>query len=476
MEDMQAVASGSSLSGLAGSVHDEQPQARPVSLSHQVPRLTNAITLYGSSTNRNWTSSTKLVASCAGRTSGGCKSQVVAVRRDGAWVLDSEETRWTHNHDREGEAAQPAYRSSDESELTDLPSDEENEDEPMDGDEDEDDANTRNPKRSAPSAAPVPQLPMPDLPQPGDTFPTSQAFEAAAIRAVLPVYGYGLQPYNSRATRVTSRCNSHANTPAACRFRIACARDPASGRWVVEREGSVYAHDHGARAEIVADPAWRPTVVREATRALLGLPPGKRARDKARREDEERRQATKAKKERMKERKARSKEEKTKSPSPPKKKRRVAVRDDHSPTSWAMPPPAAPPASTSRARPAPPEAPAARPALAPVAAPHTAQTSAPLARKCAVKPAPPPVPHTHAPSDFLPGLTAFLTALHPSLSPLAAPLLRADISSPSALADLALLEPPAREAFLELVRERSTGVSVVQVKMLGRVLGEWEGE
>ncbi|GAA5910295.1 hypothetical protein JCM6882_003242 [Rhodosporidiobolus microsporus] len=88
-------------------------------------------------------------------------------------------------------------------------------------------------------------------------------------------------------------------------------------------------------------------------------------------------------------------------------------------------------------------------------------------------PPPPPVALTAHP--FFHSLTAFLAALHPSLSPLAACLLAVGVGSSDALAALALCEAEIVGAFVDRVRGAAGGgakPSAIQVKLLVKALKE----
>lgn len=118
------------------------------------------------------------------------------------------------------------------------------------------------------------------------------------------------------------------------------------------------------------------------------------------------------------------------------------------------------------------------------------ETSSPRPAPAAAPPRPstppPPVP---APASPYLAVAAFLAGLHPSLVPLAPHLVAAGFDSVDALASLVALERPILELTLDLIRieasrratvqrlsgERVVPLSVIQLKLLGRRLGE-EGE
>ncbi|GAA5904894.1 hypothetical protein JCM8208_007213 [Rhodotorula glutinis] len=116
------------------------------------------------------------------------------------------------------------------------------------------------------------------------------------------------------------------------------------------------------------------------------------------------------------------------------------------------------------------------------------ETSSPRPAPAAAPPRPstppPPVP---APASPYLAVAAFLAGLQPSLVPLAPHLVAAGFDSVDALASLVALERPILELTLDLIRveasrratrlsgERVVPLSVIQLKLLGRRLGE-EGE
>jgi len=141
---------------------------------------------------------------------------------------------------------------------------------------------------------------MPNLPAVGATFASAAAFEAACVLAVIRIYGYSVSKRSPTSTYSRVQCNYRTGSKShRCPFALVARKDLVTGRWVVRDTAGPRLHNHGRNPNLVRDSMWVPTVVCETARAALGLPPGKRARDKARRAKEKKRAKAEAKKERL---------------------------------------------------------------------------------------------------------------------------------------------------------------------------------
>ncbi|GAA6012483.1 hypothetical protein JCM10207_007105 [Rhodosporidiobolus poonsookiae] len=434
---------------------------------------------YGYTTSRYRNESEVLVACCVQRKSLKCKFRVCAKRENGTWSLSQDETDWVHSHVADFEAhPEPSRRAEKEVKAESEPEEDEDSDSSLTSLSSDDD------EADSPSTS---SQPKPAMPQPGDRFTTTTACRVAASASLLASHGYSVSPYNEKVRTITFRCNragkNYVNAPGgACNFQLKLKKDIQTNEWVVQRDKTKLTHNHGPRDELVADPSWRPIIVNEDVRAAMGLPPGKRARDKLQAEKQ-----------------VRSKKRKRKSNV------RLPASSEHEAkptptglfaTSTAQPQPMQTPPSFSLFPSAHPPPPIPLPF-----APHsTASPSAPPFISPPPVPYPPQARASSAPSplsalsassqngssvvDHLSSsaLSSFLAALHPSLASLAPHLASAGIDSISSLADLALFEQSTLDALLELVVQRSEDdktrpigaekVSVVQLKIFARAVRE----
>ena len=97
------------------------------------------------------------------------------------------------------------------------------------------------------------------------------------VAALVPVYGISVLVLNPTYKGVPIKCNrSHPRyvklTGAACPW-VAFCRRRHDGKWMVDFDVSTFEHSHGPCKEILADPAWRPTVHNADARAVLGMSP-----------------------------------------------------------------------------------------------------------------------------------------------------------------------------------------------------------
>ncbi|GAA6004496.1 uncharacterized protein JCM10292_007099 [Rhodotorula paludigena] len=235
---------------------------------------------------------------------------------------------------------------------------------------------------------------------------------------------------------------------SGCAYKIALEVDAKTGQWKRDATLSVLKHSHGPAIKILRDPKWRPTVRNADARKALGMPPFSSGQQ-------------------------------------PKTKQ--AASKKHA-TSRKTPRPAEPSTSSSRAPAATTAAPpqTCEPAREPVTPTLGLPTN--KLRLHAAPPAPSPAPTKPSASIFAKAPPAssppspilpFLTALHPSLTPLAPELSAAGFSTPEALALLLLLEPAILDMTLEAIWIRpaskkpqthgSRTVSVIQAKLLARL-------
>ncbi|GAA6034215.1 hypothetical protein JCM8097_003784 [Rhodosporidiobolus ruineniae] len=94
----------------------------------------------------------------------------------------------------------------------------------------------------------VQQLSCPGLPQVGDAFSSAIDFYKNSVKAVLPVYGIGLQHRGENRLR----CN---RAKEQCPFEI--KRDSQTGKVKAE---SIFIHNHGPDPRLISIPGWLPTV------------------------------------------------------------------------------------------------------------------------------------------------------------------------------------------------------------------------
>ncbi|GAA6034272.1 hypothetical protein JCM8097_003818 [Rhodosporidiobolus ruineniae] len=322
-------------------------------------------------------------------------------------------------------------------------------------------------------------VPVPSLPQPNDRFSSFVAFYRATISAIVPVYGCGVTKSNVSSLRGGLKCQ-HYYQPASgaerCPFELVVRRAAGTDNYVVSTKLSQYTHNHPPRAEILADPTWRPKLLNKDARAALGMSPTKWGSAKE----------------------AKNTQSQTKTAGVTKAKtadgRSGGERRDESFSSHALPQlrppdpllPSHPSASHypqphadyswtqfSRSRPAFPYQPFAV-TSASSSPPHPTQlgTFAPPQPRLASSRA--PLTNVH--------LAAFLASLHPSHASLAPNFLAAGFSSLDSLTSLTLLEPESNEAVVELLKAESEDertrppggarIGVVQAKLLEKGLKE----
>ncbi|GAA5933178.1 hypothetical protein JCM3775_002555 [Rhodotorula graminis] len=475
---------------------------------------------YGYTTHQLSSNVTTAVVCCAGRRHERCPMQVAAfLCEDDRWAVDSERCRWAHTHARDDDevhaqakageqddavtgrvqAAEPSRStareraSEDESDLSDetdgseeLSSEESSGDEygrsrkaakarvASSSGEEEDEDSQEDPTDS--TSGHVPQLPMPKLPAVGDTFASPEAFEVACVLAVIRVYGYSVSKRSPTDNYCRVQCNYRTTKPGPCPFELIARKNLDTGLWVVCNSARPRIHNHGRNPRLARDSMWLPTVVCETARAALGLAPGKRARDKARRDARARRKAG------VKQARAQV-----------KKRQRVDVKDENN---GLMPPPqrpfaARPPlphvGSTSTPRTAYSSTPPARSALSSpltYASTSTASYGRPQAPPAAVY-RPPPSHHSpYTPLDpasstssahnpdtpFLADLAAFLSGLDPSLPHLAPLLYAVGITTMADLVVLRQMTPTCRTAMWGEMRRRGGALSSEEEERLERGL------
>ncbi|GAA5851223.1 hypothetical protein JCM9279_007489 [Rhodotorula babjevae] len=475
---------------------------------------TTLLAEYGYTTHMLSNNQTTAVANCAGRRHERCKMQIAAyLGHDGRWVVDSPRCDWAHSHARDDDEvraqADAREREVDEGPASErgaargrrasAPAEGSDEEGSQDGDETDggvelvsdessgdeygtsrsqvagrkvqrsgkDEGGQEKKKSSGSRSRTITQRPMPGLPAVGDKFTSSAAFEAACVRAVVRIYGYSVGKYGYGDAYVRFRCNYHQTKPDRCNFELVARKEPASGLWVVRSTPVPRIHSHGRHPELIKDSTWLPTVVSEVARAALGLPPGKRARDKL---EVER--------------------------SRGKKRKRVELeqedddRDDHL---QLLPPPhrsfdprrsLLQSSSTSNS-----PAPSSYPPLRPLAAssPYAFTAAAPdpvLPLTAAVRSTPTPLsPFLPAPESsacgshssrptapFLADLATFLLRLDPGLEHLAPTLLAAGISTEADLALLRAVTPSMRALMYSDARRRGLSMSGEEEKRLERAL------
>ncbi|GJN88292.1 hypothetical protein Rhopal_001257-T1 [Rhodotorula paludigena] len=401
----------------------------------------------------------RLVAACSQRLArdAPCGYRVEAEKVDGLWVLDWEACVWEHSHD-----VQPG-------ESEDEPADEE-EDPEEDTEEEHQSASPQKKRRIEPevrtqekkngpsddelferstSSAPVP---VPGLPKASDTFATVTDAYSAYVKAIVPVYGIGLYRQESSA-ETAFLCNRYITTRdmigSGCAYKIALEVDSKTGRWKRDTTLSVLKHSHGPAIKILRDPNWRPTVRNADARKALGMPPFSSGEQPKTKQAPSKKPATSSKA-------ARPADPSTSSSRAPAAKAAAPQRAGEAAREPVTPAPSLP-TNKSRLHAAP---------SAPIPAP-----TKPPASSFAKEP-----PASSPPSPILP----FLAALHSSLTPLAPHLSAAGFSTPEALTSLVLLEPAILDMTLEAVWARSaskkpqthdtSGVSVIQAKLLARLL------
>ncbi|GAA5904897.1 hypothetical protein JCM8208_007214 [Rhodotorula glutinis] len=304
---------------------------------------------------------------------------------------------------------------------------------------------------------------VPGLPRAGDAFSSSRDAYGAFVRAILPVYGIGVDRRTTPESMII-KCNrwSARRTPPGatpCPYRVEVKRDGHTGRWLVAEDVNEAQHSHGPAAQILRDPSWRPRVRSADARAALGMvalpSEGKLTR---------RGRAVQGRGKGKEVERARSRTKKRKvSTSGGKKRRVVKSSADHARRLARLG--VAP--SPQRRSPKP-DIPTAR------HSPSTVDNAPAKPPPSAALPAPRPRPPS---SSSAVDVEAFLLALHPSLAPLAPHLVYAGLDSTDALQALVALSPTLLDLFLDLVRAQPDGVapgppSVIQLKLLSRVLKE----
>ncbi|GAA5971658.1 hypothetical protein JCM11641_000678 [Rhodosporidiobolus odoratus] len=237
----------------------------------------------------------------------------------------------------------------------------------------------------------VVQVPCPGFPTTRHGFATLDDFYAAAVAAVVPVYGTGLHLAKKYAasTKVLT-CNRGRNNHAdECPFYLTVHQD-ANGTWRLG-EGGRPNHSHGPDPRILRDPKWRPVIRSEVARKVLGMDVERRTKDKPLQTNP------------------------SLAPPPP------PLNEDSSPASARLSPPPERPRPTA-------------PPTLPSPSPHQLFTNS-------------------ASSNL--DISSFLLGLHPSLVSLAPHLTAAGLDSVSSLADLSLLEPSVLDTFLNRLGKNS---------------------
>ncbi|GAA5911736.1 hypothetical protein JCM8208_005582 [Rhodotorula glutinis] len=356
-----------------------------------------------------------------------------------------------------------------------APADKAREPAPPEGDKGKDDST------SAPVQVPrgkrgrtIPQYLCPGLPAVGATFPSSAAAHEQVAAALIPVYGNGLDVSNASSIK----CTRHG---AGCPMRIDLGF--GGGRWRV-LESSNFFHNHERDSRIVKDPTWRPQIrnstVRaavekrdEAVRALVPSFSPSAPLSRVLTPSPYTQAGIRSKTGNPKKRD----EHPGPDPPPPKKQARALPSASLSDRPVAVPPAIAKPAaataqqhvgtstSTSTAASAEPAVPPPRP---PPSAPSTASPAPPApARRSGVTPS----FHLPAPDPaaFLADLIAFLSALDPTLAPLAQPLHSAGISTLRDLRSFVQFEPATRMALYEDLHTSGGDAAMLDVDLVERL-------
>ncbi|GAA5837002.1 hypothetical protein JCM11251_004470 [Rhodosporidiobolus azoricus] len=138
----------------------------------------------------------------------------------------------------------------------------------------------------------IPQLVVPGMPKPGDRFKTLKDLYLTAVKAQISVYGISVRVTNVKGLRASLLCNrnhhNYKDAPGgACKYVLAVRKDVSTNNYTVQAKSSYLQHNHDIAPERLANPSWLPKLVNEDARAALGLPPGKRGREKAARANEE---------------------------------------------------------------------------------------------------------------------------------------------------------------------------------------------
>ncbi|KPV76004.1 uncharacterized protein RHOBADRAFT_53004 [Rhodotorula graminis WP1] len=306
----------------------------------------------------------------------------------------------------------------------------------------------------------IPQYFCPGLPAVGATFPSSLAAHEQIAAAMIPVYGNGLDI--GRPSKIM--CNRHGTGCPMC-----IHLGGGGGRWRV-LESSNFFHNHERDSRIVKDPAWRPVIrnstVREAVEKR-DVAAGIRTTtvNPKKRDDNP-------------------------GPDPPAPKKQARAPPSTSLPERPVFPPSSPAKSATAAALTAPQhagfaptstststAPSVEPAVPPSAppvppppppAPSTASPAPPApARRSGVTPS----FHLPAPDPaaFLADLTSFLSALDPSLAPLAQPLHSAGISTLRDLRAFVQFEPATRMALYEDLHTSGGDAAMLDVDVVERL-------
>ncbi|GAA5929356.1 hypothetical protein JCM3775_002319 [Rhodotorula graminis] len=306
----------------------------------------------------------------------------------------------------------------------------------------------------------IPQYFCPGLPAVGATFPSSLAAHEQIAAAMIPVYGNGLDI--GRPSKIM--CNRHGTGCPMCIHLCG-----GGGRWRV-LESSNFFHNHERDSRIVKDPAWRPVIrnstVREAVEKR-DVAAGIRTTtvNPKKRDDNP-------------------------GPDPPAPKKQARAPPSTSLPERPVFPPSSPAKSATAAALTAPQhagfaptstststAPSVEPAVPPSAppvppppppAPSTASPAPPApARRSGVTPS----FHLPAPDPaaFLADLTSFLSALDPSLAPLAQPLHSAGISTLRDLRAFVQFEPATRMALYEDLHTSGGDAAMLDVDVVERL-------
>ncbi|GAA5904112.1 uncharacterized protein JCM6883_002085 [Sporobolomyces salmoneus] len=272
---------------------------------------------------------------------------------------------------------------------------------------------------------------VPNLPQVGDRFSSTKQLFIATYKALVPVYGHGVNLDESK-DGVTAWLRCGRNNSARrhhlqdrCAWKVGAAINPSTGEAVVEQALSHLVHNHGPSPRILKNPDYRPVVINPIIREAFGLTPIdlNRRRKKITSENPGQSQPLKKK---LKDSESETFENET---PPQTNKQFYPLRTSH-PTE-AMKPSSSSPSFLL------------------------------------------PVPPS---SDFILQLESFLKGLDPSLSSLAAPLLAAGIDSFDTLVLFSSLEPLTIDLFLESVqvkaRESNQSISGDRLELFGKLVKE----
>ncbi|ORY43584.1 hypothetical protein BCR35DRAFT_336345 [Leucosporidium creatinivorum] len=258
---------------------------------------------------------------------------------------------------------------------------------------------------------------IPNAPKVNDRYADLAAAVLSYEQIVVPILGVSVSSCVSekkyRSGHAILGCNRRAgHQRLLCGYRIKLEKDEERNDWVVE-QGSNLKHNHGPAQKILDDPSWRPH-----KKVGAGV-----VRKRARKEEP-------------------NKSESEESESSDDEVGAHAI--SHSPKARCPPPFVAPPS------------------LPPLLTPSRPAPS--IHRPPTISPPIAPLPST---STFLPTLTLFLTALHPSLPGLASTLLKGGVRDRAILVGFVGMEEELRDKFLLEVE-----VGLLQRRLLGKVLRE----